>query len=343
MLILVTSFFVLLLAVSTSNDVMEAVFNYRSTSSLLKSDKYFYGDLFGLSYLPRFKMKLDFATAEVGREKCTRPRTINLFVAGDSYLGEYYVKDHTPFCGVKSYRFLRVNLSEVGMVEPIKGETNLLLVEMVERDLRRYKDPDYLLQKLRIEDTPVKLTIRQLNAVIKKTFFNEINRHIEYNLFSYSCFTPIKEFKASFNFTFFKRIAGDVYLPPDTSRLLFLPTVDPLSRSSSFVSISDEEIDAIVRSLNHLHHYYTKKGFDEVYFSAIPNPVSVLYPGIGTYNNLIPRIQNHPGLLIPIVNIYDCFTSTEQDIYFKNDSHWNMNGFTLWLNEFNKILERRAR
>ncbi|MBN1306512.1 MAG: hypothetical protein JXA18_01245 [Chitinispirillaceae bacterium] len=335
--------FILLLAVSTFNGVTEAVFHYRSTSALLKSDKYYYGDLFGLSYLPRFKIKADFATANIDREKCGLPRTINLFVAGDSYLGEHFVKDRTPFCGVKKYRFLRVNLNEVGVVEPVKGETNILLVEAVERDVRSFKNPDYLTAKVRFDDSPVRFPVKQLNSFVKHTFFNDIGRRIEYHLFSYSCFTPVKELKAAFNFRFFKRISGEVFLAPDTSRLLFSPTVDSLSPQSSFAPVGDGEIDSIVSSLNYLHRYYTERGFDEVYFSAIPNPVSVLYPGIGTYNELIPRIQNHPGLRIPIVNIYDRFISTEEEIYFRNDTHWNMNGFTLWLNEFNKKIERHAR
>ena len=331
----------LILAVSTSNTVMEAIFTFRNSSEPLKTDKYYYGDLFGMSYLPRFKMKLEVSSS-VSKGGCDCPRSIHLFIAGDSYLGDQFVKSDDIFCGVGKLGFLRVNFPEKQVILLDTTTTNILLVETVERGLRFFKNPEYLTGKLLFERPGVDCSPRAVNARVKRMLFNEINRNLEFNLFSYSVFTPIKELKASLNYRFFKRISGDVCIAPDSSMLLYLPTVDSLSECSSFFPIADEEIDSIVQSLNDIHRYYTQRGFDEVYFSMIPNPVSVLYPGLGTYNELIPRLQCNSSLKMPLIDAYDLFRAAHRRIYFDNDTHWNMNGFTLWLNECNKKLERHC-
>ena len=46
---------------------------------------------------------------------------------------------------------------------------------------------------------------------------------------------------------------------------------------------------------------------------------------------------------MPLIDIYDVFRSARRRIFFANDSHWNMNGFALWCNEFNGKLERHCR
>jgi hypothetical protein len=144
--------------------------------------------------------------------------------------------------------------------------------------------------------------------------------------------------KANMNYVFFNRIANEVTISPNKEYLLLNETVDPLSKGSSFIPVSKNTIDSLVISLNHIYYYYKSKGFDDVYFAIIPNPVTILFPEIGNYNELIPRIQNNKNLIVPIVNIYDNFRQIKNSIYEKSDSHWTNNGFILWVNEFNNIL-----
>jgi len=61
-------------------------------------------------------------------------------------------------------------------------------------------------------------------------------------------------------------------------------------------------------------------------------------PGYGKYNNVIRRIQNHPDLKMPMVDLIGIFDTCHCPLYFRSDSHWNYNGFNIWVNEVNKYL-----
>jgi hypothetical protein len=344
-LIIFTVFFIILLIISTSSKLMKIISDYRfSTRTILRSDKYYYGDMFGLSYLSDFKIKNDFESSEIEVKKYNKTPSINLYIAGDSYLSNSYVKNSSLFCGVKQYTYLRVNDDDdIKTIKLIKGEKNILLIETVERAVRAYGDKNFLIDKLRIKQSgkvKTKLTVEQINEFIQKSIYNSnINQNLEFNLFDYCIFTPFKELKASINYKLFNRIADKIFISPDKTYLLYKSTIDTFSWESSFTQIDNEEVDNIVSSLNYVYNYYKSAGFDEVYLSIIPNPVIILYPQLGKYNELIHRIQNNQNLKIPIIDVYNVFKATSKQIYFKSDTHWNNNGFDLWLNEFNKRLE----
>jgi len=348
------------LIVSTSRHLMKSITQYRFyTKSILRSDKYYYGDLFGMCYLSGFKIEPKLNSFDLWRKKEEKIRFINLWVAGDSYLGYDFVKNDSIFYGVKRYHYLKLNSLDIDTVSFVKDEKNILLIETVERYLRIFRDTNYVLDKLLISpksNQSEKKTIKDVQnestlgfvaikirhviggffRLIKQTLYNPlINQNLEFNLFDYRIFTPIKEAKANFNYKFFKRISGEVAVSPDKKYLLDKTTVDASSGNSSFIPICEEEINSIIYSLNRVYEYYRLKGFDKVYFAIIPNPVTILYPQIGRYNELIPRIQNHHNLKMPIINIYDIFSQTKKQIYLNSDTHWNMDGFDMWLNEFN--------
>jgi hypothetical protein len=98
------------------------------------------------------------------------------------------------------------------------------------------------------------------------------------------------------------------------------------------------QIDSLVATLNSTFNYYKAKGFDAVCYSIIPNPVSIICPGYKPYNDLIRRVQNHPGLIMPMINVFDRLDTASCQVYYNADSHWNYNGFNIWVNEFNKYL-----
>ena len=102
--------------------------------------------------------------------------------------------------------------------------------------------------------------------------------------------------------------------------------------------ISETEIKKAVNNLNEIYKYYKNKGFDEVYISIIPNPVSIIEPECQKYNNLIPLIQKDNDVKMPFIDIYSIFKKTKWNVYYRSDSHWNTNGSQLWINELNRIL-----
>jgi hypothetical protein len=61
---------------------------------------------------------------------------------------------------------------------------------------------------------------------------------------------------------------------------------------------SAEFSQRIVITLNKTKGHYKKHGFDEVYFSFVPNPVSVVNPDLGAYNQLMPFLSNVDSALI---------------------------------------------
>lgn len=41
---------------------------------------------------------------------------------------------------------------------------------------------------------------------------------------------------------------------------------------------------------------------------------------------------------MPMINIIDSLETAQVQVYLNYDSHWNINGFNIWVNEFNKYL-----
>lgn len=346
-LLLIAALFTLILVLSTSNNWMKEITTARfSKKSVFGSDKYKYGDFFGMSFLSDFKIKNNYDTTSVEIIKYNKPRNCNLYVAGDSYTGISFVRSDTLFCGVKKYYHIRHNFNETMDVKLVKSEKNILLIETVERNLTRFKDTNYIISKMRMKvpkEKKTKMTILGFFNQIGNTIYNPlINQNLEFNLFDYPFFTPFKEMKANFNYRFFNRLSNEVVVAPDKKYLLLKSTVDTINvAESSLAPLSDDDINLIVDNINYLSNYYKLKGFDEVYISIIPNPVTVLYPQLGKYNEAIPRIQNNKNLKVPFIDVFDEFKESKKQIFFFSDSHWNMNGFYLWVNEFNKKLNER--
>jgi hypothetical protein len=165
-----------------------------------------------------------------------------------------------------------------------------------------------------------------------------INQNLEFNLFDYIIFNPLKELKAQLNYKLFGRISKEVSIIPNQPYLFLSETVNAESSISSFNPIDDNQIGKVVTTLNSTYSHYRSIGFDAVCFSIIPNPVSIICPEYKTYNDIIRRVQNHPDLIMPMINIIDRLDSAHCQVYQFSDSHWNYNGFNLWVNEFNKYL-----
>ena len=74
-LLLVIAIFASIMIVSTSGKLMRQITQYRtSTTSALGSEKYRYGDLYGLSYLPDFKIENNFLESDIPPDSCPGKR-----------------------------------------------------------------------------------------------------------------------------------------------------------------------------------------------------------------------------------------------------------------------------
>jgi hypothetical protein len=332
--------------VSLSEPITKRIATYKyKSNSILRSDKYRYGDLFGMSYYPGFQIPIS-NKATVTLNKCdTNKKQIDLYGLCDSYLWSMNFPD-TVFCNVNKWKYATINKFDNLQAKLDTAKVNVLLIEFVERSIAMmlqdritYMDTFLTLKKA---EEIITQPSNDLNSKTDFLFNKNINTNIEFNVFETAIFTPIKKLKAAFNYTLLKTLDTNVAIGPDKKYLLYKPTVDPSSLHSSFRPISDVEVDTMVNRLNLVYHKYKQMGFREVYFSMIPNPVSILYPDYNgyKYNQLISRIQNHLALQMPVIDIYSDFKNTQLQIYQKSDSHWNMDGAIIWLNKLNYSLSR---
>ncbi|MBK9320363.1 MAG: hypothetical protein IPM91_17220 [Bacteroidetes bacterium] len=103
--------------------------------------------------------------------------------------------------------------------------------------------------------------------------------------------------------------------------------------------MDSSEFQRIVNTLNKTREHYKNHGFDEVYFSFVPNPVSVVNPGMGAYNQLMPLLSNVDSSLFKKIDVYTLFKSNPKKYYAPNDTHWNSRGLQTWLDETNTELK----
>jgi len=316
-----------------------AVFKNRDVS-LVRSDKMRYGDLFGLSYLHDYKISID-EKPSIELTACRKIKSFDLYSLCDSYLWSLLTSD-TMFCGANKFQFANLNNLETLNVKLDSTKKNILLIELAERNIVPMikQNYSYMQEFLKLQ-TPKRDTSTLIPRHVVEFLFNKnINSNIEFNLWESEIFTPVKEFKAQLNYKLFNRVNKDVVVSPDKKYLLYYPTIDSSSIYSSFKNISESDIDTIINNFNEIYFHYKNLGFTEVYLSLIPNPVSILYPDYNNYkyNQLILRIQNSPSLKMPFIDIYSDFKKTQVPIYRVSDTHWNRNGFNLWMNKVNSVL-----
>jgi hypothetical protein len=176
---------------------------------------------------------------------------------------------------------------------------------------------------------------------LNKYFFNpNINSNLELNLFDYKLFRPFKELKAEFNFKCFNRTVPDVYVDKTNKFLYYSPTLSGEQKMNSFYPLDSNELSVICSTLNKVYDYYKANGCDDIYLAIIPNPVTMINPGIGSYNNIIPKLYSVDTLRMKMFDIYSVFAANPKKYYSRSDTHWNSEGLQTWLDNFNIVLEK---
>ncbi|WP_461448743.1 hypothetical protein [Mucilaginibacter sp.] len=312
--------------------------------AILGSDRFKYGDLYGMSYLPYFR-KTYPTENPIPLPEATHAKNINLYTICDSYFWGFY-KSKDFFVGVNKLTIAKTNIKQSIVADLDRSKKNILLLEFSERNLDMVlSDTNYVKNMLIASGSDVlpKTNIFNLKSFINNSVFNrKVSDNIQLNLWDYSIFSPIKEFKAWINYKLFNIVDKDVVVASNRKQLFYVITTDSSQTTSSFKLFSDKRINFLVDNLNKVSAQAIKMGFDKVYLTIVPNPVSILEPGYLKlkYNHLTARFQNSPQLHVTYINLIPVLTKNKNKVYYRSDTHWNNTGAGIWLNLFNAELAK---
>ena len=315
-------------------------------AALVHSDRWRYGDLYGVCYLSQYKFKLEPFKQygyKPGRQNTNRV----LYIIGDSFLADKILSG--AFDAFDNVIFLDRRFS-FGPIKLDSTKQNYLMMEFAERNLNDY-DIDKT-DEIRWTNNDIKSGVNFSNTPasapgqspptslferLNKIIFNkDLSRNLELILFDNKLTTPFKEAKASLNYKLFDRIANGVVISSDKKRLLFYVTIDTNNMQSAFRYKNEHALDSIVRNLDIARDYYRAIGFKKVFLSVIPNAVSVYDDKRMPYNHLLERVEQKTDL--PIIPLYKAFKADKRNLFYRSDSHWNPQGLDTWVNEANKVL-----
>jgi len=339
------------LVLSTSKGLSKQVKVMRSGkaagSSWWAQQRSLQGDLTAMAYLDRIT-KFCEPKNHIFEKPMEGEGKIDLYLYGDSYTMDI---PKEAFANIDTLVFHYRYDDRGYQLNPAKK--NILIIEASERFVRERFRSAALLSNLRI-NKPDSTAIAAAGTTAQKTAGNKpfliadlfnphINQNLEYHLFNYSFLVAPRQLKAVLNYKLFNRASGDVAISDDGKYLFYKMTVQQNNLCSSYDCLARNEVSTIVASLNVIYDYYKQAGFDEVYFSPVPNPASILQPG--PYNNLIPLIQNNSELKMSVIDIYSNFKQVKDPakLYRAGDTHWNNNGLQLWLRLVNDILKKESK
>jgi len=229
-----------------------------------------------------------------------------------------------------------------------RNKKNILLIESVERNMSGLFNLNSVKARLdREEAVQSELNTRQkiahffaeIDEGIKESLYHKsLEANIEFTWFNFGFWAPLKELKADFNLNFFGRVDKEVAISKDKNFLYLAETLNPNNPGSSFSDISEAKLKTQVSELNAIREYYKARGFDEVIFSIIPNPVSVLKTENRPDNHLIQRIKSHPDFKGKLIDATEELSKNAKSNFFTSDSHWNQKGAKIWLDQLNRQL-----
>jgi hypothetical protein len=312
----------------------------------LLTDRWQYGDLYGLCYLHQYKVKLEpFKKYDQSSQSKITNRI--LYIIGDSYLADKILNN--AFNGFDNVIFLDRRFP-FGPIRLDSTKQNYLIMEFAERNLVKYdlwKTDEIKWSKTDITAKanfkteahyiePVQQT--SLPGRFNKVIFNkDLSRNIELLIFDHKVFTTIKEWKAAFNYYLLGRLPKEIAVSSDKTRLFLNETVDTTYLQSSFRFKSNQEVNKIANNLKAAKIYYQSVGFKKVFLAIIPNTVSVCDDNRMAYNHLLQRVENASSL--PVISTFSNFKTSKQNLFYNSDAHWNPHGFDLWVRATNQLLQ----
>jgi hypothetical protein len=293
----------------------------------LIADDYRYGDLYRLSNLAQFREKVTTERPKNNHAPLTKHQT--LYLIGDSFTEANWIQQ-SDFSVEK---FVHIPWYKTEDIRLDTSQYNVLILESVERHFREHFNKP--VQNIRLDN--YKNSETSLMADLEKAL-GSVEETIESLWLSSDLFLVFKESKAKLNYTLFGRINDKVSISTDKQNLLLRLDTDSTLINSCFSQLTDNEIDSLVQVINQTRDYYKKSGFDAVYLSVIPNKTSIVAANDGAYNRLVERIQTHPKLAVPLIDVWAEFNKTPNKIYLKGDSHWNTTGRDIWVQKTAEVV-----
>lgn len=314
----------------------------------MRSDRWSYGDLYGISFLHQYKHQLEpFKKYPSTNNKPTTKRT--LYIIGDSFTADKTLDG--AFEGFDQVIFLDRRFP-YGPIALNTSRQNYLVMEFAEHNLLNYNlqtsteqlwtpkeiNECAFLDPKTAEAKASKVILPKGAERINRLLFNkDLSRNLETILFDDKMFTPLKELKAAFNYHVLNRLPKEVAVSTDKKRLLLGVTVDTSLHESSFNPKSNPDIEAISQRINDASNYYKSIGFKQVFLAIIPNPVSVYDEHRMPYNHLTERIEQTTSL--PVISVYNRIKKDKRNLFYVSDAHWNPLGFDIWVMQANSVLK----
>ena len=268
-------FCALTLYLTSSNAGMKWITQDRySRIGAFGADKYLYGDLYGLTYLSKFKNVKDTNFVSLpAKDQKVNSDTANLFILGDSYLYSFFKEDPRYYANISQVKFIRWDVANPIEIIPARNQKNILLIESVERNMSGLFNLNSVKARLdRAEAVQSEPNARQkiahffaeIDEGIKENLYHKsLEANIEFAWFNFGFWESLKELKADFNLNFFGRVDKEVAISKDQNFLYLAETLNPNNPGSSFSDISEEKLKAQVEPLEMLASETTKDAVTE--------------------------------------------------------------------------------
>ncbi len=330
---------------STSRSAMAYLYKKRVAGTWWGVYPEDHGDLVSLSYLDFVNAFKHNAGSPLTKRPYDGPANMVLYLDGDSYtwqLGPALLNGLSAYHYISRYEPSHYTLDTT--------KRNILVIEIAERMLRQYFDSVRMIYDLsdanngnHAADRPVPVYTSNdgpsPSLAAFGLFNNNINQNLQFNLFNYRWIMPLFESKAALNYYIFKRASGRVEISDDGTFLFLKETVSNTGLLSSYSRLAPSDINILVNNLNFIYGHFKASGFEEIYLSIIPNSATIVQPQ--KYNNLIPLVQNDPGLKMKVIDVYSVFRASGQQLYLAGDTHWNNAGMQLYIDLLNQVIEMR--
>lgn len=285
---------------------------------------YRYGDLYFFSNLPEFRSNTKEAFE--CESKCEAGNSF-LTIIGDSYTRSLESSNFDS----GAYQFY--HWDNVPLKTPLLRQVNrnVIVVATTERYCRWRLLCDSLF-------TSTVLASEQKPAQKESLLCDE---ELKFLLTNHDFILPIKELRSTIRYQFFQTVDERVAFPDNSGRLYLGETIDSSKNASSYQIVSDAEILRLQNNLIKLNQQLHEQGYDEVYFSIIPNAASI-YRDAAHYNHLIERIENIHNEEIHFIDLYGEMKSSTENCFLVNDSHWNNHGKRILVDRVNALLCRES-
>jgi hypothetical protein len=302
----------------------------------IRSDRWRYGDLYGLCYLPMYKHPLEPFKQYIRNGTPASSRV--LYIIGDSFLADKTLSG--AFDAFDNVIFLdRRSPLPTTALDSIKQ--NYLMLEFAERNLNGFTFSEADKQPWENNPQSVSNSLKPLSLPTRasKILFNkDLSRNVELLLFDDKIFTPIKEAKAWLNYKLFGRVATEVAVSSNKKRLLLNISVDTSSAQSAFTIRTNKQVNEITHQLKKAGDYYKNLGFKGVFLAVIPNAVSIYDPNRGPYNHLLERVEL--GSTLPVISVYNDYKASKNNLFYLSDAHWDPLGLDVWVTKANMVMQQ---